>query len=85
MKLNCNVVISEVAGETLAIPMNRSFHGVIKVNGTAGYILECLKNETSEKEITEKLTEKYDVSLEKAGEDAGKIIGTLRKAGLLEE
>ena len=85
MKLNCNVVISEVEGEKLAVPMRESFHGIIKINGVAGFILECLKKETSEAIIVEKLTKAYDVSREDAARNVNNILVKLREAGLLEE
>ena len=84
MKLKCNVVISEAGGETLAIPMEKSFNGVIRVNGTAGFILECLKKETSEEKIVSQLVKKYDVTPEKASADLEKILDKLEEAGILD-
>ena len=84
MKLKCNVVISDVAGETLAIPMQKSFNGVIRVNKSAAFILECLKKETSEQQIVAQLVKEYDVTEEKAAEDLKKILDKLREAEILE-
>ena len=47
-------------------------------------MLECLRTDTDENGIVEKLTEKYDVDAATAAENVSKAVETLKKTGLIE-
>lgn len=64
---------------------NTKFSGLVRSNRTAAFIVDCLKSETSESEIVEKMTEKYDASKEMIAADVKKILNTLRSIGAIDE
>ncbi len=61
------------------------FHGLIKSNKTAAFIVECLKEDTTEEEIIEKMVEKYDAPKERIAEDVFRIVTQLERIGALIE
>lgn len=62
-----------------------SFSGMIRSNQTAGFIVECLKDEVTEEEIVEKMLAKYDATKEQITKDVGDILAKLRGIGAVEE
>ena len=61
------------------------FHGLVRSNETAAFIVNCLKRETTEAEIVDALTESYDVDASHAAEGVRVILEKLRGIGALEE
>ena len=56
MKLNKNFILHVAEGETLLVPTgDAEFSGIIRGNATLGAVLELLRKETSEEEITEEI------------------------------
>ena len=47
-------------GEQILLDTSSSFEGLIRNNKTAAYIVECLKEETTQEKIVEAMFEKYD-------------------------
>ena len=62
-----------------------SFAGLIRNNKTAAFIVECLKEETTEEKIVEAMFEKYDAPKEVLAKDVSDVIEKLRKVGALDE
>ena len=56
----------------------KRFHGLVRSNETSAFIVDCLKNETTEEAIVDRLLEEYDVSREVAEEDVHAVIEKLR-------
>lgn len=88
MKLKYNFVISEVAGKKVAVATGgdlASFNGFLKMNATAAFIFELLKNDISEEEIVQKLRENYDGATdEELKKYTSDFIEKLRQADVLE-
>lgn len=63
MKLKYNFIISEVAGQTVAVPVGceKGEQNIIKTNETGAFILELLKNDISENDICAKIKENFKV------------------------
>ena len=61
------------------------FNGLIRANSTAGFIIECLENETTEDEIVNKMLQKWDVSEEIARKDVKKMVEQLRQIEAIDE
>ena len=53
-------------------------------NETAGFIIDCLRSDTTEDEIVAKMRENWDVSDELARRDVRKIVGQLREIGAID-
>ncbi len=86
MKLKENFITYEDGSEHLTIPAGGSaWNGLIRSNQTAGFIVECLKEDTTENTIIEKMLEKYDAPRELIASDVAKILAKLRSIGALDE
>ena len=62
-----------------------SFAGLIRSNKTAAFIVECLKDDTTQEKIVEAMFEKYDASKDVLAKDVSDVIEKLRKVGALDE
>lgn len=86
MKLKNEFITYENDGEHITVTAGGSaFNGLIRSNKTAGFIVECLKTETTVDAIVEKMLAKYDAPREVIAADVAKILANLRKIGALDE
>ena len=88
MKLKKGVLISEYNGGHIVVAAGdagKIFNGMIKINKSAAFIIELLKNETDIEKLTTALCEKYEVDRKTAMENVITTVETIRKTGLLEE
>lgn len=58
---------------------------MIRSNGTAGFIVECLKSDVTKEDIVEKMLEKYDADRERIEADVEKILDRLRNIGAIDD
>ena len=85
MKLKDTYITHDSDGEQILLDTSSSFAGLIRNNKTAAFIVECLKEETTEEKIAEVMFEKYDAPKDVLAKDVSEVIGKLRKVGALEE
>ena len=86
MKLNTAFITHDDGDQKLLVSTGASkFSGLVRSNATAGFIISCLENDTTEAEIVEKMQEKYDGPKEAMERDVRKIIDQLRKIGAIDE
>ena len=85
MKLKDTYITHESDGEQILLDTSSSFAGLIRSNKTAAFIVECLKEDTTEEKIVEAMLEKYNAPKEVMKEDVSDVIGKLRKVGALDE
>lgn len=86
MRLSENYVYHMSHGEAALIPTGDvEFSGLVRGNKTLGAILELLQSDTTEEEMTRKLTERFSVSEETASRDIKRVLSELRKIGAIEE
>ena len=85
MKLKDTYIIHESDGEQILLDTSSSFAGLIRSNKTAAFIVECLKEETTQEKIVEAMFEKYDAPKDVLAKDVSDVIEKLRKVGALEE
>ncbi|CDE69026.1 PqqD family protein [Jutongia sp.] len=86
MRLKDGFITHEGAEEHITVPAGGlSFSGMVRSNKTAGFIVECLKDEVTEEEIVEKMLAKYDATKEQITKDVGDILAKLRGIGAVEE
>ena len=86
MRRKQGFIVDEIAGENVAVPvgeMSKSFHGMIKLNGTALLIWEQLENDVTEAQITDAIVAAYDVDRSLAAADVARIVGVLKNAGIV--
>lgn len=85
MKLKDNFITHETDGEQIMVAAGGSFAGMVRSNATAAFIVDCLKTDTTEAEILEKMLGKYDADAEVMAKDIKAIIEKLRKIGAIDE
>ncbi len=86
MKLKEGFITHESGGEQIMVAAGEAkFSGLVRSNKTAAFIVDCLKTETTEAEITEKMAAKYDAPKEVISADVKKIVDTLRSIGAIDE
>ena len=86
MKLKDGFITHESGGEHITVTGgNTEFNGMVRSNKTAGFIVECLKNEVTGEEIIEKMLEKYDAPRECIEKDVEKILGQLEAIGAIDD
>lgn len=87
MKLSSDFLTHAANGEHFTVPTGGAkFSGIVKSNETAAFIVECLKSDTTESAVTDKLLERYSgASRETVMEDVKDIIAKLRSIGAVED
>ena len=85
MKLKDTYITHESDGEQILLDTSSSFAGLIRSNKTAAFIVECLKEETTQEKIVEAMFEKYDAPRDVLAKDVSDVIEKLRKVGALDE
>ena len=86
MKINSGFIAHNDGGDKLLVSTGATkFSGLVRSNSTAGFIIECLENETTEDEIVKKMQQNWDVSDELARRDVRKIVEQLRGIGAIDE
>lgn len=76
----------ELDDQIVAVPVGDSsakLHAILKLNKTAAFIFELLKNDVTEEEIVEALLDEYDESREKIVSDTHKYVEDFKEKGLL--
>ena len=85
MKLKYAYITHDSDGEQILLDTSSSFAGLIRNNRTAAFIVECLKEDTTQEKIVEAMFEKYDAPKEVLAKDVLDVIDKLRKVGALDE
>ena len=85
MKLKDTYITHDSDGEQILLDTSSSFAGLIRNNKTAAFIVECLKDDTTQEKIVEAMFEKYDAPKDVLAKDVSEVIEKLRKVGALEE
>lgn len=62
-----------------------AFHGMVRSNKTAAFIIDCLKTPCDAAAIVEKMAEKYDAPRTSLERDVAHVVGVLREIGALDE
>lgn len=87
MKLKKGFIMRTIAGKDIVLPSGDelNLNTMITLNETAKFIWKCLEKETTEDEITQKITAAYRVSYEDAAGYVKEFINTIREHGFIEE
>lgn len=86
MKLKEGFITHQTQGEHITVSAGGSgFNGLIRSNGTAGFIVECLKTDTTEEAIVEKMLAKYDAPRMLIAADVAKVLASLREIGAIDD
>ena len=85
MKIKDGFIISEIADEALLVPTDGTFGGVVRINDTAKFIIECLQEETTKENVIDKLSKEYDAKRDELENAFDSTLEVLKKIGALEE
>ncbi len=88
MKLKEGFITYVTDGEQLMVAAGSSaniFHGLVRSNETAAFIVDALKEETTLENIVDMLENEYDAPRDIIARDTRIIIEKLRKIGALDE
>ena len=86
MKINKGFLTHNNGEETLIVSTaDTAFSGLVRSNRTAGFIIECLEEDTTEDEIVAKMLDKWEVSDEAARRDVRKIVEQLKGIGAIDD
>ena len=85
MKLKESYITHDSDGEQILLDTSSSFAGLIRNNKTAAFIVECLKEDTTQEKIVEAMLEKYDAPKDVLAKDVSAVIEKLRKVGAIDE
>ena len=86
MKLKPGFITHNVGKEQMMVaagPAAKQFHGLVRSNETAAFIVNCLKQETTEEAIVEAMLEQYDAPRETIRQDVHRVVEQLRQIGAL--
>ena len=88
MRIDNNLTVTQLGGDYMAVPVGEAaerFHGVIRLNTSAAFIIDCLRTETTEDEIIDKMLARYEAERGVIASDVEKTLRRLREIGMLEE
>ena len=86
MKLKDGFITHEMDGEQIMVAAGEAkFSGLVRSNPTAAFIVNCLKKQTTAREIVAAMVEKYDAPQAVIAADVEKILSQLRSIGALDE
>ena len=86
MHLKYNFQMMDLHNQTVAVPIDESadgFHGVIKLNKTAAFVFNLLKEDITEEAIVDAMMSKYEGSREQMEADVKTYIAEFEERGLL--
>ena len=88
MKLKTGFITHRVGKEQMMVaagPAAKLFHGMVRSNETAAFIVDCLKEETTEEAIVDRMCAEYDAPRDVIAADIKEILATLREIKAIEE
>ena len=86
MKLKSELISMSIDGTPYLVPAGGiTFRGIIRGNPTAGFILEQLKEDTSEEAVADAVCAEYNAPRDTVLSDVRDIVSRLREIGALEE
>ena len=86
MKLKSNFITQDIDDTQFLVPVGaEAFQGIVRSNKTAAFIVDCLKKETTEEQIVDRMAAKYAADRKTIAADVAEILDTLRKINALDE
>ena len=82
MKLKKDFLATKIGGESMLVPVGAAsnhFHGIVRLNETAAFIVECLRAETTQVQIVDALLAEYEVERSEAERHVNAVLSQLRE------
>ena len=85
MKLKDGFITYETGGEQMMVAAgNVGFHGMVRGNKTAAFIIDCLKTETTQSAIVEQMMAAFEAPRDVLERDVSRILEKLRSIGAID-
>ena len=85
MKLKENYITQMIEDVQFMVPVGiKGFSGIVRSNETAAFIVDCLKEETTEEAIVDRMCAEYDAPRNVIAADVKEILATLREIRAIE-
>lgn len=87
MKLKTGVILTKTDDTYVAVAAGeagRSFNGMIKLNATAAFILEKLREDSTVDSLVQAVTDEYEVTAEEAKSSVVRVVDMMKDTGLIE-
>ena len=86
MKLREDFIVQDIDDAQFLVPVGaEAFSGMVRGNKTAAFIVNCLKEETTEAAIIDSMCRKYDAPRATIAADVAKALKILRSVNAIEE
>ena len=88
MKLRNGFITYNAGSEQIMVAAGAAsdvFRGMVRSNETAAFIIDCLAQEITMEELTEKMAARYEAPREIITRDLQKVLDSLRSIGALDE
>ena len=86
MKLKPEFIVQDVDDTQFLVAVGSDdFHGIVRSNKTAAFIVGQLQEERTFEQLVEAVLAKYDVSRDVVEADVEKVLNTLREVKALDE
>ncbi|MCH5320639.1 MAG: PqqD family protein [Eubacterium sp.] len=88
MKLKEGFVTHQIQNTQVMIATGdaaKHFNGLVRSNETSAFIVDCLKSETTEEAVIDRLLEEYNVPREVAAKDVHDVIEKLKSIDALSD
>ena len=86
MRLKSDFITQDIDDTQFLVPVGaEAFSGIVRSNKTAAFIVNLLKEETTEGQIIDAMYELFDAPKEEIAADVQEILTTLRNIHALEE
>ena len=86
MKIKENFLVHRSGEHCVMVAAGDSpFHGMIRLNRTAEFIVSCLREETTEEAVVDAVFGKYDAPRELIEKNVSDVLAKLRSVGALDE
>ncbi len=86
MKIREGFILRKVAKQYVVVATGKAskdFHGMIRLNSSAAYVFNLLKQEREEAELVQALMEEYGITEEIAKEDVESFLTAMKGAGAI--
>ena len=85
MKLKQSIIVQDIGDTQFLVPLGgEAFKGIVRSNGTAAFIVDCLKEETTEEAVVDAMCREYNAPREVIAADVKEILEKLRCINALE-
>ncbi len=87
MKLKYEFAVREIVGDFVLVPLGEGalkLSGMITTNDVGAFLCELLKQDTTERALTERLVEEFEVDVATAADDVREFLDQMRQLDLIE-